>query len=121
MGWLSTLLRANWFPYVAIGFSVVVAAASGWGYMKGYSSAEKKFQGVVNKALKVQMKENQALAKKDLSTLDKSLKREQEVEKAIDDVVLPEISPDCTASFAEWMQSFNDAVRATNGDTRPAD
>ena len=121
MGWLSTLLRANWFPYVAIGFTVVVGGASGWAYMKGYESAKSKYEKAVNKALKDQMKENQKIASKDLSTLDKINKREQEVENAIENITLPEIDPICAAAFTGWMQSFNDAVRATNGYPGPAD
>lgn len=117
MGWLTTIIRANWFPYVAIGFIGVVSAATGFGYMKGYYSAKEDMQIELNKSLKNQMKENQKLAKKDLNKLEKSLKGEGEVEDAIDDIVLPEIDPACSAAFVEWMRLFNDAVRASNGNT----
>lgn len=121
MGWLISLFRANWFPYVAIGFTVVVAGASGWAYMKGYSSAKEKYEAAVNKALKEQMKTNQKLANKDMTTLAETLSAEQEVENAIDDIILPEIDPECSAAFVSWMLQFNNAVRATNADTAPTD
>lgn len=121
ISWIKNLAGASWFPYVAIGFTVVVAAATGYGYMKGYASAESKMKDQINKALKIQMKENQRLSQQDLKTVEKTIHAEQEIEDAIDEIVIPEIDPKCTAAFTEWMQSFNDAVRSTNAHTESVD
>jgi len=117
--WAATLFRANWFPYAAIGLTVAIAAATGFGYMKGYASAKDDMQKAINKSLKNQMKENQKLAARDLTTLEKSLAAEGKVEDAIDAINLPEIDPACSAAFVGWMRAFNHAVRASNAHTEP--
>jgi len=117
MGWLTALFRANWFPYAAIGLTVVVTTATGFGYMKGYASAKNDMQEAINKSLKTQMKVNQKLTKKDLKTFEELKDAEQGVEDAINNIELPEIDPACSAAFVGWMRAFNDAVRTSAANT----
>lgn len=108
MGWLRAVIGARWFPYVLIGSIGVVASVFGWGYLKGYNSAEQTYQQAMNKALADQLERLTTIYTRDLATATKKQERVTNVKWRIKDVFRPncELSPEC-------LRAFNDGVRAT--------
>lgn len=115
LGGARSMIGASWFPYVAIGISAV--SVFGFGYMKGYGSAETKMQAKINTALEVQLKEMKAIAKRDTEAALKTAEKEWRVGHDMDQIIFPDIAPHCYESLAEWMRAFNDGVRAADPGT----
>jgi len=108
MMWLRAVLSARWFPYVVIGTVSAVLIVFGWGYMKGYNSAEKTYQEAMNKALANQLARLTELHAKDMAAAIKQQTRVNNVRMRIKDVE----RPDCVLT-PECLRAFNDGVRAT--------
>ena len=106
--WLRGILAARWFPYAAIAVVVTVTGVFGYGYMKGYNSAEKTYQEAMNEALAEQLKRLTTIHAKDMATAAKQQMRVSNVKMRIKDVA----RPDCVLT-PECLRAFNDGVRAT--------
>lgn len=108
MAWLKTMISARWFPYVAIGAVSIALTVFGWGYMKGYGSAERTYQEAMTKALANQLARLTAIHSKDMATAIKKQTRVGNVRMRIKDVHRPpcSLSPEC-------LRAFNDGVRAS--------
>ena len=114
--WLRTLIGARWFPYVLIGAVSSALIVFGWGYMKGYNSAEKTYQEAMNEALSDQLKRLTTIHAKDMATASKKQERVNNVRIRIKDVARPkcELSPEC-------LRAFNDGVRASGANPTGVD
>jgi hypothetical protein len=116
MGWLRTILGAKWLPYVAIGVASTVLIVFGWGYLKGYNSAERTYQGLMNEALANQLARLSEVHQKDMATAVRKQSKVSNVKMRIKDVV----RTDCSLS-TECLRAFNDGVRATGTNPKGID
>ena len=116
MGWLKGNLGARWFLPVLIGLTAVVTIVFGWGYLKGYNSAEVKYTQAMNKALTEQLARLTTIHTKDLATATKKQEVVNNVKWRIRDV----FRPDCSIS-PECLRAFNDGVRASGTNTDGVD
>lgn len=101
-------LKARWFPYVAIAGVAGGLVVFGWGYLKGYDSAEDKYLKEMNEALEAQKKRLIEIHQKDMANALKKQTRVSNVRSRIQDVHRPEchLTPEC-------LRAFNDGVLAT--------
>lgn len=116
MGWMRAVLGARWFPYAAIAVVVTLTGVFGYGYMKGYGSAEKTYQEAMNKALADQLERLTTIHAKDMATAARQQTRVNNVRLRIKDVE----RPDCVLS-PECLRAFNDGVRASGANPKGVD
>ena len=109
MMWIKTLLGVRWLPFAAIGVTVGLGGAFGWGYLKGSHSAEERMGRAMQDALAVQAQRFAAIARQDLDVALRAILRENEVMRELDAIPIPD-TVDCTDT--EWLHSYNAAVRA---------
>lgn len=117
MRWLTSIAgiaRIKWIPYAVIFWAVSAGGVGMWSYMKGKAVMERKLLEEINKAKEEQIKELKRVHDADLETLVHSLAREQEIKGDVEDVVFPEIQPDCEHALHDWMRQFDEAVRTAN-------
>lgn len=112
MMWIKSLIGARWFPYALIGIPAVVAALFGWGYLKGYNTAEASVQARIDSALLRQREEMIALQAKDLATVVRAEIHKSEVNRRVDEIQRPTVS---TGDLGpDWLRAYTDGVRAAN-------
>jgi hypothetical protein len=118
MGWLKSVLSANWFRFALFGVVPLAAIAFGVGYMKGYNSAERHYLQEMNRAMKAQYEQLRNVRSKDLAIAVKEAERSNDIRKRLSDLTL---SDDCSAVFSQCMQSFNNGVLATGTNPQGVD
>lgn len=125
MGWLKTLFgaakgaaSARWFLPVMIGAAALVTIVFGYGYMKGYNSAEEKYLVEINRAMKAQFDQLKAVHEKDLRAVLGEASRSQDVRQRIAEI--RSLFTECRLP-AECVRAFNDGVRATGTSPQGAD
>jgi len=112
MGWLTYLKNARWFPYAAIGAVIFVSGVFGFGYMRGYNSAEDKLQKAQKEALEKQMDKLSKLHKIDLKLALNLQEKINDIKKNMESgASLPSDIP------IECVRIFNDGVQAAGVDT----
>jgi len=117
MGWLKNLIGARWFLPALIGSIGVAVVVFGWGYMRGYDTAEDKYLVEMNKAMKAQYEQ---LAKKwqtRMTLAVREAERTHNVRRRISEIRVPDacIIPDAC------LHAFNDGVLATGAYTPRAE
>lgn len=116
--WLRTLIGARWFPYVLIGAASIALIVFGWGYMKGFDSAEDKYQKAMNKALKEQYEKMVAQADQERKIALDTQRRKYAIKDRVSQVPAPSSSCQLKPECLQW---FDDILRAANADTAGAD
>lgn len=115
------IAQIKWVPYVALLWAVSVGGVSLYSYMKGKAVVEKRMAHEIAIALEAQMEDLKRVHDADLVTVVHTLAAEQELENDIDDIVFPEIQPDCEHVLHDWLLSFNEAVHAVPANTGGTD
>ena len=117
MGWLRGLIGARWFLPVLIGFTGAVAIVFGWGYMKGYDTAEDKYLTEMNKAMKAQYVQLQKKWQTRMTLAVREAERTHNVRRRISEIRVPIacVIPDAC------LHAFNDGVLATGAYTPRAE
>jgi hypothetical protein len=118
MVWLKAVLGARWFPYVLIGSVTAVTAVFGYGYMKGYNSAEVSYQEAMNEALKSQYARMLTQSETERKLALKAQRRKYEIRSNVNSVSTP--STDCTLPY-ECVQWYDDILRAADSHSEGTD
>ena len=113
MGWLTSLIGARWFPFAAIGLMASVGIVFGWGYMKGYGSAEETYFVEMNRALANQMKDLLTQKELEIKLVLRAEQRKHNVSKKIAAVPKPANSCDMSDECLRW---YDDILRASSSD-----
>lgn len=115
------IFGASWFPSALLGTLTVIgvgtASVFGWGYSKGYASAEGIYQTQMQMALEDQQKTLLARAEREQKLALKNLEAKYVVTRRVEAVPTPsrelcDIPPEC-------VQWFDDVLEATG--TPPTD
>jgi hypothetical protein len=103
------MIGARWFLYALIGAVSTVLIVFGWGYMKGYNSAEATYQRSMNKALQEQYEQMMAQSQREKALALKALEKKYALRKKISAVPKPVDSCELPTSCLQW---YDDIVRA---------
>jgi hypothetical protein len=109
------LMGARWTPYIVGGAVVFAGVVYGWGYLKGYNSAEETYLAEMNRALAEQFETLAAQKELEKKLALEALEAKYELQTQINKVERPDgqchLSTDCVL----W---FNDVLRATTANLR---
>lgn len=108
------VIGARWFPYVLIGVVLTALTVFGWGYMKGYGTAETEYLAEMNRAMQAQYEQLEKKWQTQMNLAVREAERSQNVRRRISEIRIPVtcVIPDAC------LHAFNDAVLATGTYTR---
>lgn len=111
MGWMKTLLGARWFPYVVIGSITAAGVVYGWGYLKGYGTAEQQYQQEMNRALQAQYDRLIQQAEVERKLALEQLEKKYAIQQKVSDVRPSRDSCDLPPDCLRW---YDDILRAAS-------
>lgn len=116
MTWLTRIkavLGARWFlPVLTLALSVVIGAF-GWGWSKGYDTAETRHQAQLSAALESQLEQERKRSARELELAVKTERAKHEAQRKINAVPRPAVSCDLPAECVQW---YDDILQAAGAD-----
>ena len=110
---IADLLKARWVLPVLLSVVGLVGAAIGWGWLRGYESAEENYLQQLNTSLASQIRRERARSEMELKLVIKNEREKNEAQERIDAVSNPAVS---CALPTECVQWYDDILRAGQGD-----
>ena len=101
-----SLLRARWFPYVAIAAVTAAGGIFGYGYHKGVVVTERAYDLVMTKALSDQLERERTQSRKDLAAVVKSKQQVGTIRYGLQNIERPD--SDCNS--ADWLRAYSAAI-----------